>query len=162
MHDAAYTYLLRHSAIVPHGPILEIGSRFVNGTARALFPACPAYIGIDLIPGRCVDTVADGATYLPPIQPVGIVCAEVLEHTASARDICRHAAEVLGPGGVLLLTAAGEGRAPHSAVDGGPLRAGEYYRNVTTDDLQEWLGGFRDTQIEVNAVAGDIYARAVK
>ena len=67
-----------------------------------------------------------------------------------------------GPGGVFIMTAAGEGRLPHSAIDGGPLRQGEFYHNVTASELEGWLSGFAEARITTNPQAGDIYARAVK
>jgi hypothetical protein len=120
------------------GPVYEIGSLNINGTVRGLFPSAGLYLGIDVVPGPCVDLVADGATYLPPVEPSTVVCCEVLEHTEAAPVIVAQAAKVLAPGGLLIITCAGDGRAPHSAVDGGPLRSWEFYRNIPADELRAW------------------------
>lgn len=120
------------------GPVYEIGSRNVNGSVRALFTELDGYHGIDVSAGVDVDVVADGATYVPPEVPHTIVCCEVLEHTDAAPRIVQQAGHVLAPGGLLLLTMAGPGRQPHSAVDGGPLRDGEFYRNIDLREVMDW------------------------
>jgi SAM-dependent methyltransferase len=162
MHVAAYAFiaeaLRRHGR--PTGLVVEIGGKDINGSVRPLFGE--PYISVDVRPGPGVDVVGDGATYAP-LEPAGcVVCCEVLEHTADAQAICANAVSMLVPGGVLLLTAAGEGRAPHSAEDGGPLRDGEFYRNVTAADLDAWLSACDVLQITLNRAAGDIYAIARK
>ena len=55
-----------------------------------------------------------------------------------------------------------EPRAPHSAVDGGPLRHGEYYRNVEPDVLRAQLltAGAEAVTLHVDRWRGDLYARA--
>jgi hypothetical protein len=62
---------------------------------------------------------------------------------------------------VFIVTTATTGRAPHSAVDGGVLRAGEFYRNVSPEELNTWLGPFGDRTI-YTYMPTDIYALAVK
>lgn len=145
------------------GPIYEIGSRNINGSVRPLF-ADAHYLGIDCADGPGVDVVADGATYTPPMRPQTILCCEVLEHTAAADAIVRQAAAVLAPGGLLLLTTAAEARAPHSAVDGGPLRDGEYYRNLTGTDLEQWTrdAGLEPLRIALGRDGADVYVIARK
>jgi ubiquinone/menaquinone biosynthesis C-methylase UbiE len=90
-----------------------------------------------------------------------VVCCETLEHTPDAEAICRNAHRMLMTGGVFLVTAAGDGRGEHSAVDGGPLRDGEFYRNVDRYHLETWLEMFHFRMIDT-ATPGDIYAIAVK
>lgn len=161
MHAEAYAFVDRTSASLPDGPVLEIGSLNINGTIRGLFDG-RRYLGIDRVPGPGVDIVAEGASFEPAIPPTIVVCCEVLEHTPDAEAICRHAFRILAPGGVFIVTAASVGRAPHSAVDGGPLRQGEFYCNVTTNELEAWLSDFVESTIETNPRAGDIYAVARK
>jgi hypothetical protein len=119
-------------------------------------------VSVDVEPGPGVDVVADAATYVPPAPPACVVCCEVLEHAVTAPVIVSNAGAMLQPGGLLIVTAAGAGRAPHSAVDGGPLRPGEYYRNVEANDLLGWLAGFDHVRVTTNRPAGDIYATARK
>jgi hypothetical protein len=139
MHQQAFEFVATVArAYQARGPVYEIGSRNINGSVRALFHDVGLYLGVDVASGPGVDLVADGATYAPPIVPRTVVCCEVLEHTADAHKIVAQAATVLEPGGLLIITCAGEGRVPHSAWDGGPLRAGEYYRNLSFGDLERW------------------------
>lgn len=115
--------------------IIEIGSRDVNGTPRGLFPNAD-YIGLDVRPGPCVDMVVDGGQYSPEHTVDMVICTEVLEHTQNWRELIQHAASWLKYGGILLVTCAGPGREPHSAVDGEHrLLHGEHYDNVSPEDL---------------------------
>lgn len=162
MHAEAYDYVARTltGRVLPVGLTVEFGGRNINGTIRQLFAA--PYVSVDAVPGPGVDVVANAATYEAPQPAACVVCCEVLEHTDEAEAICYNAHHLLEPGGVFLVTAAGEERVPHSAIDGGPLRAGEYYRNVSRGDLAMWLEAFADVTITENGSAGDIYAVAVK
>jgi hypothetical protein len=164
MHHHAYRFVQRIAGELGHvRRILEIGSRNINGSVRPLFPAL-GYVGIDLVAGSGVDIVADGATFVPVAPPECIVCCEVLEHTAQAEALVGHALDLLPPGGHLLVTCAAPDRAPHSAVDGGALRAGEYYANVAPADLVVWVQRHHGTitRLEHHQGRGDVYLWAVK
>jgi len=142
MHAEALDFLtmVRDQYPIPPGLILEYGGRNINGSARPLFEdALHPYISIDIADGAGVDVVADALAYDPSEPPVAIICTEVLEHTADAGQICRRALSILQPDGLLVITAAGSGRAPHSAVDGGPLRAGEFFQTLNRQGLETWL-----------------------
>jgi hypothetical protein len=72
----------------------------------------------------------------------------------------RNAAAILRkPGGRLLGTCATHPRAPHSGIDGGPLRDGEFYRNVSGDELVGWAedAGLRVLVCEEHLDRGDLY-----
>jgi hypothetical protein len=163
MHRQAFDFIAARARDLGRvGFVLEIGARNINGTVRNLFDA-ERYVGLDVSPGPGVDVVASGADYVPDARPDVIVCCEVLEHTEEAPAICRRSIDNLAPGGVLLLTMAGTGRAPHSAIDGCDLREGEFYRNVSAADLQEWLADADCTlTVGENSAAGDTYALAQK
>lgn len=163
MHSQAFEFIAAKARDLGRvGFVLEIGARNVNGTVRGLFDA-ERYVGIDVAPGPGVDVVASGTDYVPDAPADVIVCCEVLEHTAEAEAICRRAVDNLAPGGVLLLTMAGTGRAPHSAIDGCDLRPGEFYRNVSVGELGAWLLKTDCTaNVTEDRVAGDTYAVAVK
>jgi SAM-dependent methyltransferase len=161
MHQQAYEFIATNAKRLGHVEfVLEIGSRNVNGSVRGLFSS-GRYLGLDVMPGPGVDVVANGAEFVPDGQPDVVVCCEVLEHADAAPTIVSHALSLLRSGGVLLLTAAGPERAPHSAIDGGPLRSGEHYRNIRVEDLEAWLPE-GDRSIVHDPMAGDVYARAVK
>jgi hypothetical protein len=133
--------------------VYEVGSLDINGSIRALFPDAEAYHGVDLVPGPAVDAVGDGETHVPPFAPDCVVCCEVLEHALEPEAIVRQMAKVLAPGGTLVVTCAGPGRIPHSAVDGGNLRRGEHYQAVGAEQLYVWMNraGLTDVCVETGA-----------
>ena len=161
MHADARRFVAVTVANLPaRKSVYEIGSLNINGSVRDLFVGADNYHGIDMVAGSGVDAVADGATYVPPIMPDTVVCCEVLEHTSVAGQIVARVASILQDGGVSIWTMAGPGRAPHSAVDGGRLRDGEFYRNVSPELFEQWCtaSAFRHWSISVNHQAGDLYA----
>jgi hypothetical protein len=143
--------------------VLEYGGRYINGSIRPLFDS-PEYTSIDIVPGDGVDVVADAATYTPTKVPDTIVCCEVLEHTDAWADIVKQAGSTLDPeNGILILTCATHGRQPHSAVDGGALRGGEYYGNVDPMECTAVLDMAGFQYYEVNAIEnGDLQVIAWK
>lgn len=160
MHPEAFAFV--ESMLVVNGQpksVVEIGSRYVNGSVRPLFTT-ERYIGIDLEPGPQVDIVADATSWRPPALVEWVVCCEVLEHAHDVPGIVSMAAESLIPGGVFLVTCATDFRAPHSGHDGGPLRPDEYYQNVDPIFLRRLLcdHDFRTATLEVWPGRGDLYA----
>lgn len=140
MHAEAMEFLRR---LTITGPVIEIGSRNVNGSARDAFLGLEWY-GIDSQDGPGVDCVVDAAKYWPYRLIRTVVCCEVLEHASNWRDILHNVA-AWDDDIVLVITCAGPGRKPHSAIDGGPLRDGEYYANISAEELRAELikAGFR-------------------
>ena len=138
MHIEAYAYAVRHLSGKRFGDVVEVGSRDINGSVRPLVD-CKTYTGIDLAAGAGVDVVGDAFDMRHPCDLV--ICCEVLEHEPRAEALVARMASWLRPGGAMLLTAAGPGRAAHSATDGGALQAGEHYANIDPADLSEWLTG---------------------
>lgn len=162
MHIQAYNWMRHTLANLPdRHSVLEIGSKDVNGTIRPLLGKVDRYVGIDMVEGAGVDVVADAATFRTDERFDTVICMEVLEHTDKGREICRTAYRHLSEGGVFLVTAATVGREPHSAIDGGTLREGEYYQNVNRADLSFWLSDFPKRYI-TKKQWGDIYAIAWK
>lgn len=148
MHHEARQYVNRFGTAEPI-TVVEIGSLDINGTVRGCFPKAKWH-GIDVVEGPAVDEVANGATWTPD-EPVDlVVCCEVFEHTRDWRKIVANCANIVKPGGRVVFTAAGPTRLPHSAVDGGLLRDGEFYANIDPDDLAAAMSdaGFVDVQID--------------
>ena len=157
MHAEARAWVEAHAPSSPVA-VVEVGGRNINGGVRDLFDAV-TYLSVDLEGGPGVDVVADFATFTPEGRVDVVVCCEVFEHTESWRALCAHAAEVLEPDGQFLVTAAGPGREPHSAHDGGPLRGGEFYENVTPGDLSDVLDGLFES-VKVDQSGPDVRALA--
>jgi len=153
----------RQAATLEATRVLEIGSLDINGSIRPLFDTAH-YHGIDLVEGPGVDEVADAATWSPPGRYDVVICAEVLEHSPAWEQVMATMWDALEPGGLLLMTCAGPGRAPHSAVDGQEVRDGEHYANVSPGAVlaivREW--GATAWSIEHAQVRGDLYLRVDK
>jgi hypothetical protein len=151
-------------ATAERAAVLDVGGRNINGSPRDLFPGADPYVTLDILPGDGVDIVADAATWTPDREYDVAVCTEVFEHTQSWPQIARTIFAALRPGGLAILTMAGPGRAPHSALDGGPLRDGEYYANVSPGDLEVALKecGFTDVIVDYQPAPADTRAVALK
>ncbi len=143
--------------------VLDVGGRQINGSPRHLWPQA-RYTVIDAIDGVDVDIVADAATWQPPTTYRVVVCAETLEHAADWEAVVRTCVRALAPGGRLIITCATDGRAPHSAIDGGGLAPGEHYANVPKAALKRVLDdvGLVDVHVEAHPSRGDLYASATK
>src|SRR5262245_2571442 len=127
--------------------VCDLGSRTVDGgmgSARDLFPTA-RYVGVDIAPGPGVDVVSNAAVWTPDPAELfdTVISTETLEHTPDAASICLNAFNLLENGGVFMVTASSVGCPPHSGVDGGPLRHGEFYRNVSPFLMRKWLNPFR-------------------
>ena len=156
MHDAARQFVARYATDKPV-MVLECGARDVNGSVRSLFPRAD-WFGVDIGPGPGVDEVADFADYQHPHLVDIVVSTEVLEHTPRWREILLSASRNLRPGGRLIVTAAGPGRAPHSAIDGGAV-GDEHYENIDPEDLSSELARWFSVS-EVQHVGADVHAVA--
>ena len=164
MHQQAYDWVARH-ATDAEVAVLDICGRDINGTPRGLFPNATRYVVLDAMPGEGVDIVADAAFWKPDRAYDVVVCCEVFEHTGAWPGICVTAYRALRPGGAIIVTCAGPGRAAHSAVDGGPdLYEGEHYANVDPDDLKDQIAdaGFADITVEHLPGPGDVRAYAIR
>lgn len=135
--------------------VLEIGSRNINGSARVHWPNA-RWLGIDRSPGPGVDVVCDILDYQYDYLHDLVICCEVLEHCEQWRAICARARHLLLSTGRFIGTAAGITRAPHSAVDGGPLRPGEYYANICWQDLHEALRDAGFQSILIHEIGTDV------
>ncbi len=163
MHPEAHAWVANHHTAEPVS-VLDIGGRDINGTVRDLFPRAE-YTALDILPGDGVDIVADAATWTPDRTFDVVVCCEVFEHTAVWPQICATAYKATAPGGRFIVTCAGPGRAPHSAIDGQfRLHPGEHYENVSAEDLARVLGdcGFVDVAAEQRTGPCDTRAVAWK
>lgn len=130
--------------------VVDVGGRDINGSPRHLFPAADPYVAVDLFAGPGVDVVCDVVSWTPPHPFDVVLCLEVLEHAESWPAIVEAMFGLCAPGGLAVVTCAGPGRHAHSAVDGGPLRPGEWYGNVAPGELGAVLGavGFVDVVVE--------------
>lgn len=100
--------------------ILEVGSRYINGSVRPLierFFSPKEYIGIDLEPGRFVDIVMPAERILEYFGAESfdvVISTEVLEHVANWRLVINNMKGVLNRGGYIYVTTRSRGFPPHS------------------------------------------------
>jgi predicted methyltransferase len=162
MHAGAFDFVKRYSTSLPIS-VIEIGSRNINGSVRVLFPNAH-WTGLDLHAGPAVDVVCDAMLYEPSEQVALVVCCEVFEHTTNWREIIARVFDWLQPGGIFLMTCAGTGRMPHSAIDGGALRPDEHYENISQSEMEVALrdAGFGEIKTHRNERWKDTYAVALK
>lgn len=165
MHDAAYEWGREHvDRFYPR--VLEFGARNVNGSLRSLFSA-DHYHGVDIAPGEGVAEVADAADWRLRPGEEGfdlVVCTEVLEHAPRWRKIVGSCYGVAKKeGGEVLITCATDPREPHSAVDGGAVREGEYYGNVPVDAFLDAIRPMRFRRWDLSVTTdGDLRFWAVR
>ena len=140
MHAAAMEWVQRSAPTIADPlTVLDVGGRDINGNPAHLFHPHSYWEVVDLIDGPRVSWVGDVLDY-GSVDPFDIALhLEVAEHTPEWPEHIAHIASLLKADGVLIFTAAGPGREPHSAVDGGPIRPGEHYQNVDPDALAQVL-----------------------
>lgn len=162
MHPGAFEFVGRY-ATTDAISVIEVGSRDLNGSIRCHFPAA-TWTGLDLHSGPSVDLVMNALDYTPADLVDMVIIAEVFEHCQYWNEVLHHVAHWLKPGGKIIVTAAGPGRDPHSGIDGGELKAGEHYSNVTQDALAEELhyAGFEQIEVSGNEYWKDTYAIATR
>lgn len=157
MHHEAAEWVARWAPDRPVA-VLECGGRNINGGVRHVFQVA-SWTSVDITDGPDVDVVVDFCDYEPGSHVDVVVCCEVAEHTPDWPTICWNAARHLDQGGMFLFTAAGPGRSPHSASDGGELRPGEHYENVDPARLRDVLAPLF-TRFEVDELGPDVRAVA--
>jgi len=160
VHPAALEYVSRFQTDT-NVKIVDVGSRDINGSCRGVFPNAD-YHGIDLVAGNGVDEVADATVWKPKRLVDLVVCCEMLEHTPHWADVVTVSYGWLRKGGRLIVTAAGPTRVPHSAVDGGPLHAGEFYENIDPNDLEAVFIAAGYERVEVEVAGTDVRGTGVK
>lgn len=141
--------------------VLDIGGRDLNGSTRPLFPNAD-YTALDLRPGPGVDVVADATTWVPDRVWDLVLCTEVFEHTPDWPQVCKTAFAACRPGGRFVVTCAGPGRAPHSGIAATGLTPGEYYANLSTQELHAGLAAAGWSEVRVERLRLDLRGTAVK
>jgi hypothetical protein len=117
--------------------VLEVGSRIINGSPRALFNG--PYWGVDILAGPGVDEVCNAHALTngqrPAFAPVEvIICTEMLEHDDAPWRSLTEMREIIQPGGMLLLTARGYDEHGYYQVhdrcydSAGTYEVGDYWR----------------------------------
>src|SRR5687768_13405797 len=141
MHQAVIDVLSEVRAKAPKAfedcRVLEVGSRYINGTVRPYFRRCE-YTGLDLAYGPLVDVVCHAKNYIGGPFDTVISC-EALEHDRDWQDTLQALRDRTRVGGLLVITCAGPGRPEHGTHHSDPGSSpatNDYYRNV--DEEMFW------------------------
>jgi len=141
---------------------LDLGGRYVNGTARGLWPNL-TWTVLDLIgdPSNHLDRVitADAQWWKPDQTYDVVLSTELLEHVSEWWRVIGTMARALKSDGVLIITCAGPGRAPHSMHGEADPLPGEPYANVDPDRLERALRVW-NLNVEVDVTGDDVRAVA--
>ena len=125
---------------------LDVGSLDINGNNRYLFDEPCNYTGVDICEGPNVDIAGvfhtldwEGKSYDV------VVSTEMLEHDRHWENSIQLMWSLVKPGGLLVLTAGGEGRPEHgtrrTTPDDSPFTSkmddewADYYHNITEWDI---------------------------
>ncbi len=139
--------------------VADVGSLNINGCNIDFFISCN-YTGIDIIPGPNVDVVDDldnyvNKSYLSNMIETfdTIISTECLEHDKHFEITLRRMYYALKPGGLLIITAAGEGRKEHGTHENSPQDSpgtNEYYKNITNGMFSDILPPVHFTTYYIN------------
>lgn len=121
MHESVLDFVKRSTRKLPAGArVLDVGSLDINGSAREVLPDAAEYVGLDLDPGPGVDIVGD-AHELDQLLETGsfdiVLCLEMLEHDSAPWLTVRQLARMVRPGGLVLISARGNGFPEHNPPD---------------------------------------------
>lgn len=127
--------------------VIDVGSLDINGNNRPYFFFCN-YMGIDIVPGKNVSRVGPAKDVLKELREVylykhcglkvidTIISTEMLEHDSTWKESLNEMYSTLRPGGLLLITCAGDGRPEHGTSqhhpDDSPL-TNDYYCNISNN-----------------------------
>lgn len=116
MHESVYHWVSekREQYDFTGQAVLEVGSMNINGSVRSLFTGVSGYTGIDIREGPGVDFIMNAHEIRFPDESFGLViCLEMLEHDDEFWLSMKEMGRVLKHGGILMLTARGNGFLPH-------------------------------------------------
>lgn len=170
--------------------IIDCGSKDINGCNRWLFRRCwhnwkgmNCYIGVDISYGKNVNVVGAVHKVLPfleenlalgfikgksnkPVYPTDIIiCTEMLEHDRYWRESLMMMYDILRPGGLLIITAGGDGRPEHGTNLHHPSASPEtlgYYRNISNEMFEYVLPRELFGERVIRQVNGDFQFAGVK
>lgn len=167
MHVEAYEgfgRMLQQTGVNPleNWRILDVGGADVNGSVRGYFPNSMIQ-GVDIGAAPGVDFVFDASDPEPwaQIGPYDLVIAtELFEHCEPWRAVIANMAKSLDVAGpqIFIATCASTGRPPHGARGEWGVPAGQFYGNVSPQELDDVLAThFHDHFVDYNPNPGDAY-----
>jgi SAM-dependent methyltransferase len=140
--------------------VLEVGSKFVNGSVRPLiekFCKPREYVGIDIEAGKYVDVVLPAerlVEYFGPESFDAVISTDVLEHVFDWRTVVNNMKAVLKPGGFIYITVPSKGYPYHAYPH-------DYWR-YEIEDMEKIFGDFEIIALEKNWEAPGVFLKARK
>lgn len=107
--------------------VCEMGSMNINGSVRPFFKNCE-YVGIDWRAGPEVDVVCLAHEFESNEKFDVVISTEMLEHDKYAEMSVLNMVDLLRPGGLLIITCAGQERKEHNQDCG----IDNYYKNMNS------------------------------
>lgn len=144
--------------------VLDCGSLDINGNNRYLFTG-GSYTGIDIVNGRNVDIISRVHEFDRGKQYDVIISTEMLEHDKYYDASLAHMRDLLKSGGLLIITAAGNGRALHGTADHHPADSPlthDHYKNIEPSDIVENLRLYEFSLYEISGTTEDIRFFGIK
>lgn len=132
--------------------VLDCGSLDINGNNRYLFEYS-RYFGIDIVKGKNVDLVTRVHQFKFTKQFDCVISTEMLEHDKYFAESLKAMYDLTKPGGLLLITAAGQGREEHGTHNHHPKDSPltkDYYCNINVPML---LSGFDLTEFSCYTIS---------
>ena len=140
--------------------ILEVGSKYVNGSVRPLierFLHPKEYIGIDVEPGKFVDLILPAeklVEYFGPESFDVVIATELLEHVQDWRLVVSNLKEVLKRGGYMYITTRSYGY---------PLHTYPYdFWRYEIEDMQKIFSDFEILKLIEDHEAPGVFLKARK
>lgn len=139
--------------------VIDFGGQNVNGTVHDLLPKAR----ITTLDIENADIIADARTWVPDHEYDMVICTEVFEHVIGWESIIMTAWRALKFDGLFVFTCASDSRRPHGATGALDPAPGEFYANVSPDQLRNALFNlFRDQEVVYQYPPGDAYGWARK
>lgn len=135
--------------------VIDCGSYDINGSVKCLFEDS-IYIGVDIRQGKNV-IIVSRVQDLKFCNVDVVISAEMLEHSKDYKKDIIKMAEMVRMGGLLAISAAGEGRPVHGMYEGSE----SVYQNIKEVDFNS-IKPYFDYKIEFNEVHKDIYFYGLK
>jgi SAM-dependent methyltransferase len=93
--------------------VLEVGSRFYNGTLRQVILLQKSYLGVDMEDGPLVDVVCNFEDFIGERQFDYVVSASTLEHCKHWQAVIDNMKRLTQPEGHIILACEGPGKEYH-------------------------------------------------
>lgn len=169
--------------------IIDCGSLDINGNNRWLFrrnlfnwKGINSYVGIDILLGDNVDILGHTHDVLPrimslpmaffiqkkgkPVWPIDVVIStEMLEHDRHWKKSIQAMYDILRPGGLLLITAGGDGRMEHGTSMHVPVDSPatlDYYCNISNEMFESVLPNHLFEHYIIRQTNGDFQFAGIK